>query len=51
MALTLEELVRRGARDLIQGAVEVEITQVLAKYRNVAHDFGNAGGGQRWLSA
>ena len=31
----LEDLIRRGARDLIQKAVEVEVQQLLAEYENV----------------
>lgn len=33
--MTLEELIRRGARELIQRAVEVEIGQMLSEYENV----------------
>jgi putative transposase len=35
VGLTLEELLRRGARDLIQGAIEVEIVQMLSEYENI----------------
>ena len=35
MGLSLEELIRRGARDLIQKAIEVEVQQLLAEYENV----------------
>lgn len=35
LGLTLEELIRRGARDLIQKAIEVEVQQLLAEYENV----------------
>jgi putative transposase len=35
VGLTLEELIRRGARDLIQKAIEVEVEQLLAEYENV----------------
>ena len=35
MGLTLEELIRRGARDLIQKAIEVEVKELLAEYGNV----------------
>jgi putative transposase len=33
--LTLEELIRRGARELIQKAIEVEVRELLADYENV----------------
>ena len=35
LGVTLEELIRRGARELIQRAVEVEIGQMLSEYENV----------------
>ncbi len=35
MGLTLEDLIRRGARQLIQSAIEVEIQSMLAEYDNV----------------
>lgn len=35
MGLTLEELIRRGARELIQNAIEVEVRELLAEYGNV----------------
>lgn len=35
MGLTLEELIRRGARELIQKAIEVEVKELLAEYGNV----------------
>jgi len=35
VGLSLEELIRRGARDLIQKAIEVEVQQLLAEYENV----------------
>lgn len=35
MGLRLEELIRRGARDLIQKAIEVEVQQLLAEYETV----------------
>jgi transposase-like protein len=35
MGLTLEGLIQRGARDLIQRAVEGELAQMLAEYENV----------------
>lgn len=35
VGLSLEELIRRGARDLIQKAIEVEVQQLLADYENV----------------
>lgn len=35
VGLSLEELIRRGARDLIQKAIEVEVRQLLAEYENV----------------
>ncbi len=36
VGLSLEELIRRGARDLIQRAIEVEVQQLLAEYENVS---------------
>ena len=35
MGLTLEQLIRRGARDLIQNAIEVEVRELLVEYGNV----------------
>lgn len=35
MGLTLEELIRRGAQELIQNAIEVEVRALLAEYGNV----------------
>ena len=35
MGLSLEELIRRGARELIQKAIEVEVQEVLGQYGNV----------------
>ena len=35
MGLTREELIRRGARDVIQRAIEVEVSELLAEYGNV----------------
>lgn len=35
LGLTLEELIRRGARELIQKAIEVEVRELLADYENV----------------
>jgi putative transposase len=35
LGLTLEELIRRGARELIQNAIEAEVQQLLADYENV----------------
>lgn len=35
MGLTLEQLIRRGARELIQNAIEVEVRELLAEYGNV----------------
>jgi transposase-like protein len=35
LALTLEELIRRGARELIQKAIEIEVRDLLADYENV----------------
>ena len=35
MSLSLEELIRRGARELIQKAIEVEVRELLAYYENV----------------
>jgi transposase-like protein len=35
VGLSLEDLIRRGARDLIQKAIEVEVQQLLAEYENV----------------
>lgn len=35
IGITLEDLIRRGARDLIQKAIEVEVKELLAEYGNV----------------
>jgi hypothetical protein len=35
MGLSLEDLIRRGARDLIQKAIEVEVQELLDDYENV----------------
>lgn len=35
VGLSLEELIRRSARDVIQKAIEVEAQQLLAEYENV----------------
>lgn len=35
MGLTLEGLLRRGARDLIQRAIEIEVRELLSEYGNV----------------
>ena len=35
MGLTLEQLIRRGARDLIQNAIEVEVRELLVEHGNV----------------
>lgn len=35
LGLTLEELIRRGARQVIQAAIEVEVQELLGEYRNV----------------
>ena len=35
MGLSLEDLIRRGARELIQKAIEVEVQELLAEYGNV----------------
>ena len=35
MGLSLEELIWRGARELIQKAIEVEVQELLAEYGNV----------------
>lgn len=35
LGVTLEELIRRGARELIQKAIEVEVRELLADYENV----------------
>ena len=35
MGLTLEELIRRGARDVISRAIEIEVNELLAEYGNV----------------
>jgi transposase-like protein len=42
MGLTLEELIRRGARELIQNAIEVEVRELLAEYGNVRTLSGSA---------
>ena len=35
MGLSLEDLIRRGARGLIQKAIEVEVKELLEEYGNV----------------
>ena len=35
MELSLEELIWRGARELIQKAIEIEVRALLAGYKNV----------------
>lgn len=35
VGLTLEDLIRRGARDIIQAAIEVELGQMLEEYTNI----------------
>lgn len=35
IGLTLEQLIRRGARDLLQSAIEVEVRELLNEYDNV----------------
>jgi transposase-like protein len=35
VGLTLEQLIRRGARELIQNAIEAEVRELLAEYGNV----------------
>jgi putative transposase len=35
MGLTLEQLIRRGARQIVQGAIEAELQELLAQYANV----------------
>ena len=35
LGLTLEDLIRRGAQDLIQKAIEVEVQELLASFDNV----------------
>lgn len=42
MGLTLEELIRRGARELIQNAIEIEVRELLAEYGNVRTLCGKA---------
>ena len=42
MGLSLEELIRRGARELIQKAIEVEVRELLAEYGNVRTLCGKA---------
>lgn len=42
MGLTLEDLIRRGARELIQNAIEVEVRELLAEYGNVRTLAGSA---------
>lgn len=34
LGLLFEELIRRGARDLLQKAIEVEVSELLARYGN-----------------
>ena len=35
IGMSLDDLVRRGARQVIQQAIEVELTQLLEQYENV----------------
>jgi hypothetical protein len=35
IGLTLEQLIRRGARQLIQSAIEAEVQELLNEYSNV----------------
>ena len=35
IGLTLEQLIRRGARELLQNAIEVEVRELLSEYDNV----------------
>jgi len=42
IGLTLEQLIRRGARDLLQNAIEVEVQALLAEYGNVRTLSGSA---------
>ncbi len=35
IGLTLEQLIRRGARELLQNAIEVEVRELLGEYDNV----------------
>jgi putative transposase len=42
MGLTLEQLIRRGARDLIQRAIEIEVSELLTEYGNVRTLEGHA---------
>jgi hypothetical protein len=50
LGLTLEELIRRGARDLIQKAIEVEVQELLASFDNVRALGGRQAGRAQWLS-
>ena len=40
MGLTLEGLIRRGARELIQKALEVEVQEPLARHRSATSRLG-----------
>lgn len=42
MGGSLEDLIRRGARELIQNAIEVEVRELLAEYGNVRTLWGKA---------
>lgn len=42
MGLSLEGLIRRGARELIQNAIEVKVRELLAEYGNVRTLCGKA---------
>lgn len=42
LGLTLEELIRRGSRELIQNAIEVEVRKLTAEYSNVRRLTGKA---------
>lgn len=43
MGLTLEELIQREARELIQNAIEIELRELLAEYGNVRTLTGKSG--------
>ena len=39
MGLSLEDLIRRGARGLIQKAIEVEVKELLEEYHRILEQF------------
>jgi hypothetical protein len=46
----LTEVLRRGAKELLQQAVEVEVAEAIAQFAELKDEQGRAGGAQ-WLFA